>query len=117
MAMLWLLGLFIGILSSGTGLGGGFLVVPYLVSAGYTAKLAVGTSVCFVLVVSMSSVAAHYKEGNIDIKTGILLAAGGIIGAQFGPTLLNHVPDEIFKRIFGIMMVILGGWLVFSAKS
>ena len=117
MAELWVLGLIIGILSSGTGLGGGFLVVPYLVSTGYTAKLAVGTSVCFVLLVATSSVAAHYKDGNVDVKTGILLAAGGIIGAQFGPSILNNVPDEIFKRIFGIMMMGLGGWLVFSAKS
>jgi uncharacterized protein len=117
MAALWALGLVIGVLSSGTGLGGGFLVVPYLLSTGYTAKLAVGTSVCFVLLVATSSVAAHYREGNVDIKTGLLLATGGIIGAQFGPAVLNHVPDEIFKKVFGIMMMGLGGWLAFATKA
>jgi uncharacterized protein len=116
MIVLWALGLVIGVLSSGTGLGGGFLVVPYLISKGYTAKLAVGTSVCFVLLVATSSAAVHYRAGNVDVKTGILLAAGGIIGAQFGPTIINHVPDEIFKRVFGVMMMGLGAWLVFPVK-
>jgi len=44
-----LAGIVIGILSSGTGLGGGFLVVPLLIFLGREAKLAVGTAFIYLL--------------------------------------------------------------------
>jgi len=76
-----LLGFMIGILSSGSGLGGGFLVVPILVYLGHEAKIAVGTSFLFVAMVAVSSLWAHSRLGNVELKTGLLLAAGGILGA------------------------------------
>jgi len=79
--LLVLLGMVVGILSSGSGLGGGFLVVPLLIFLGHEAKIAVGTSFVFILMVAMSSVLAHYRLGNIDIKTGLVMALGGMIGA------------------------------------
>ena len=53
MILLALLGMVVGILSSGSGLGGGFLVVPLLIYLGREAKLAVGTSFVFILMVAV----------------------------------------------------------------
>ena len=64
------LGMFIGIISSGTGLGGGFLVVPFLIYLGTETKIAVGTSFLFISLVAMSSLIAHYRLGNLDMVTG-----------------------------------------------
>ena len=49
MITLALMGLIVGILSSGSGLGGGFLLVPLLIFLGREAKLAVGTAFVFIL--------------------------------------------------------------------
>lgn len=110
-------GLIVGILSSVTGLGGGFMVVPFLIYLGRDAKLAVGTSFVFVLLVAISSLIAHYRLGNVDIKTGLVLALGGILGAQIGPQVLQHVSDQSFKKIFSVLMMITAVWMFADSKS
>ena len=110
-------GLMVGILSSLTGLGGGFMVVPFLIYLGRDAKLAVGTSFVFVLLVAISSLIAHYRLGNVDIKTGVVLAFGGILGAQIGPQVLQHISDQNFKKIFSVLMVITAVWMFVDSKN
>ena len=110
-------GLMVGILSSLTGLGGGFMVVPFLIYLGRDAKLAVGTSFVFVLLVAISSLIAHYRLGNVDMKTGVVLAVGGILGAQIGSQVLQHVSDQNFKKIFSVLMVITAVWMFADSKS
>ena len=56
MITLALAGFIVGILSSISGLGGGFMIVPLLIFLGREAKLAVGTSFVFILVVAISSI-------------------------------------------------------------
>ena len=117
MITLAVVGLIVGILSSVTGLGGGFMVVPLLIYLGRDAKLAVGTTFVFILLVAISSLIAHYRLGNVDIKTGLVLALGGILGAQIGPQVLQHVSDQNFKKIFSLLMVITAVWMFTDSKS
>ena len=117
MITLAVVGLIIGILSSVTGLGGGFMVVPLLIYLGRDAKLAVGTTFVFILLVAISSLIVHYRLGNVDIKTGLILALGGILGAQIGPQVLQHVSDQNFKKIFSVLMVITAIWMFTDSKS
>ena len=117
MITLALVGFIVGILSSISGLGGGFMVVPLLIYLGREAKLAVGTSFVFILVVAISSIISHYRLGNIDIKTGLTLGVGGIIGAQIGPQILQHVSEQNFKRIFAVLLVITAVWIFVDSKS
>ena len=117
MITLAVVGLIVGILSSVIGLGGGFMVVPLLIYLGRDAKLAVGTTFVFILLVAISSLIAHYRLGNVDIKTGLVLALGGILGAQIGPQILQHVSDQNFKKIFSVLMVITAVWMFTDSKS
>ena len=117
MITLAVVGLIVGILSSVIGLGGGFMVVPLLIYLGRDAKLAVGTTFVFILLVAISSLIAHYRLGNVDIKTGLVLALGGILGAQIGPQVLQHVSDQNFKKIFSVLMVITAVWMFADSKS
>ena len=117
MITLALVGTRVGILSSVSGLGGGFMIVPLLIFLGREAKLAVGTSFVFILVVAISSIIAHYRLGNVDIKTGLMLGLGGVIGAQIGPQILQHVSEQNFKRIFSVLLVITAVWIFVDSKS
>ena len=107
-------GVFIGIAASFTGLGGGFLMVPLLIALGYTAQKAVGTSFLAILIISLSAVFAHAKLANVDYKIAIALGLGGIIGAQIGPHLLEHVSTASFKKIFSLVLIGLASYLFFS---
>ena len=79
-------------------------MVPILIQLGKEVKVAVGTSFLFVLMVAISSLLGHSRAGNVDWKVGALLALGGIMGAQAGPFILEHISDQNFKRIFSIYL-------------
>jgi hypothetical protein len=107
-------GVVVGIGASFTGLGGGFLIVPLLLLLGYPAQKAVGTSFLAILVISLSALLAHNKLANVDYRVGLLLGVGGIVGAQIGARLLEHVSTASFKRIFAAVLLGLAGYLFFQ---
>jgi uncharacterized membrane protein YfcA len=107
-------GLFVGIGAAFTGLGGGFLMVPFLLFLGYSAQRAVGTSFLAILVLSVSALVAHSKLENVDYRAGVLLGVGGIIGAQIGARLVEHVSGDIFRKIFAIVLLSLAIYLFFK---
>ncbi|NOQ45697.1 MAG: TSUP family transporter [Desulfobulbaceae bacterium] len=104
-------GIVVGTGASFTGLGGGFLMIPFLLTLGFTAQKAVGTSFLGILVISISALIAHNKFANVDYKYGILLGIGGIIGAQIGARLVENVSTESFKKIFAVILVGLAVYL------
>ncbi len=108
------LGIIVGILASFSGLGGGFLMVPLLLFLGYEAQKAVGTSFMAIVIISLSAVFAHSKLQNVDYKLGIWLGIGGIIGAQIGARVLEHVPTPIFKKIFAAILILLAVRMFFQ---
>ena len=109
------IGIGVGIGAAFTGLGGGFLMVPLLLFLGYSAQKAVGTSFMAILVISMSALFAHGRLDNVDFRTGAFLGLGGIVGAQLGTLLLQHVSCGQFKKLFAIVLICLAGYLFFKA--
>lgn len=109
-----LLGVLVGVAASFTGLGGGFVVVPLLVALGFTPQRAVGTSFAAILLVGISSLAGHAKLAEVDWKAGLLLGCGGVLGAQVGPRLLQHVPGPVFQKVFACILVALAVWMFFK---
>lgn len=105
-------GVIVGIGASFTGLGGGFLMIPILLFMGYSAQKAVGTSFMAILVISISALIAHNKFANVDYKAGILLGIGGIIGAQIGARLVQHIALGCFKKIFAAVLIGLAVYLI-----
>ena len=110
------MGLVIGVCASLSGLGGGFLVVPLLLYIGKEAKMAVGTSFFYIFFVSISSLIAYSRLGSVDWKTGLFLAIGGVCGAQLGPMLLQHIPQQYFKMGFSVVLVATGVWMFLQAR-
>ncbi|ABA89722.1 membrane protein, putative [Syntrophotalea carbinolica DSM 2380] len=112
--LLALLGILVGVGASFSGLGGGFLMIPLLLFLGFSAQKAVGTSFLAILVISASALLAHNKLANVDYRVGLLLGVGGIIGAQLGARVLEHVSTASFKRVFACILLGLAGYLFFQ---
>ena len=104
-------GILAGVGASFSGLGGGFLMVPILLFCGFSAQKSVGTSFLAILIISTSALLVHNKLANVDYKVGILLGVGGVMGAQIGARLVEHVSTACFKRIFSIVLVCLAVYL------
>ena len=105
MIVMALCGILVGIGASFSGLGGGFLMIPLLLFLGYSAQKAVGTSFLAILVISISALVAHNKLANVDYRAGILLGIGGVIGAQVGARMVEHVSTTQFKKIFAVILL------------
>src|SRR5690606_771091 len=78
------LGGLIGFLSGLFGVGGGFLMTPLLIFIGVPPAIAVATQASHVVASSVSGVLAHWKRGNVDVKMGVILLAGGFVGSTLG---------------------------------
>jgi uncharacterized protein len=78
------LGLSVGFLSGLFGVGGGFLLTPLLTFLGVPSAVAVATSSSHVVASSVSGAITHYRRGNVDIKMGLVMLAGGLAGTYLG---------------------------------
>ncbi len=111
MLIMIIVGVFVGIFASFSGLGGGFIMVPLLLFMGFSAQKSVGTSFLGILIISISALLAHNKLANVDYKAGILLGIGGIIGAQVGSRLVEYISTANFKKIFAFLLLGLAAYL------
>jgi uncharacterized protein len=83
------MGCAVGFLSGMFGVGGGFLLTPLLIFMGVPSAVSVGTGSMQILASSVSGAIAQYRRRNVDIKMGLVLVAGGVVGAVIGVGLVR----------------------------
>ncbi|MEN3387269.1 sulfite exporter TauE/SafE family protein [Brucella melitensis] len=93
--MLVLLGMgaAVGFLSGLFGVGGGFLITPLLIFYNIPPAIAVATGANQVIASSVSGALAHFKRRTLDIKLGLFLVAGGILGSLIGIFVFSWLRD------------------------
>jgi len=83
------LGAAVGFLSGMFGVGGGFILTPFLMFWGIPPAVAVATQSPQIVASSMSGVMSHWRKGNVDFKMGGVLLGGGLVGSIAGIHLFN----------------------------
>lgn len=83
------LGGFVGLLSGIFGVGGGFLMTPLLIMFGIPATVAAASDSNQIVGASTSGTLAHWRLGNVDVKMGLLLLIGGVIGGTLGVQIIK----------------------------
>ncbi len=78
------MGAAVGFLSGMFGVGGGFLMTPLLIFYNIPPAVAVATEANQIVASSFSGALAHLRKGTVDVKLGIMLLCGGLVGATFG---------------------------------
>ncbi|MBV2142981.1 sulfite exporter TauE/SafE family protein [Falsochrobactrum sp. TDYN1] len=93
--MLVLLGMgaAVGFLSGLFGVGGGFLITPLLIFYNIPPAIAVATGANQVIASSVSGALAHFKRRTLDIKLGLFLVAGGLLGSLVGIFVFSWLRD------------------------
>jgi len=113
--LLPLAGLVIGLLISLMGGGGGIFYVGMLTGLfAISMDQAVSVSLATIIPTTMAASISHYRAGNVKLKTGFLLVAGGIIGVVAGSYLITIIPVKVLKIIFGIFLLVMGIGMVIS---
>lgn len=91
-----------------TGGGGAIFAVPLLVyGLGVPAREAVAISLAAVGATSFAGFLYRWLLGEVEIRTGVVFALAGMIGAPLGTWLADFVPDALMLLAFGGLMVVV----------
>ncbi len=111
------------LLSAGIGLslgliggGGSIITVPLLVYVlGVEAHAAMGMSLGVVGATSLAGAALHYGQGAVRLRTGLIFAAAGMLGAYFGTRLTYMLSDAALLLTFAALMIVVAVRMLTSA--
>jgi uncharacterized membrane protein YfcA len=99
--LLLFLGAVAGVLAGMFGVGGGFLLTPLLIFVGIPPSVAVASQANQVIASSVSGLQIQWRRGNVDLRMGLVLLLGGLIGSTVGVFLFG-----LLKRLGQIDFVI-----------
>ena len=104
----------VGFLSGMFGVGGGFLMTPLLIFLGIPSAVAVATEANQIVAASVSGALAHWRRKNVDIKMGLVLLAGGLVGSVIGTQIFTWMKtlgqaDLMIKVCYVVFLGIIGG--------
>ena len=119
-------GMAIGATSSLVGIGGGTLSVPFLVYCNSAIKKAIGTSAAIGLPIALSGAIGYMANGlradalpeyslgyvYLPAMFGIVLASS--LTAPFGASLAHWLPAMMLKRLFAILLYLIGLKMLWS---
>jgi len=116
------LGGIVGILSGMFGVGGGFLMTPLLFFIGIPPAVAVATEANQIVASSFSGVLAHLRRKTVDLKMGVVLLIGGLVGAALGVMLFNYLKslgqvDLLVKLCYVVFLGIIGGLMFIESLN
>lgn len=107
------MGAAVGFLSGLFGVGGGFLMTPFLIFAGIPPAVAVATGAAQIVASSVSGVATQIGRRAVDFKMGVVLVAGGVPGSIAGVYVLSILKqtgqtDIVIKLAYVILLGSVG---------
>ena len=92
--LLLFVSLAVGILSGLFGVGGGFLMTPFLIFMGIPPVYAVPNEVNNILATSVSGSLTHWYKDTLDYKMGLMIVSGGVAG-----TILGIMTFSFFQKL------------------
>jgi len=117
-ALLFTIGLVIGIFAITLGIGGSIILTPLLVGLlHYPIKKAVSAGLFFVAFSSVAGMISRLSSGTIDFENGLLVAVASLVGVTLGIWLKDHVTSKKHKisllalYVFALGMLVKKIWL------
>lgn len=104
--LLLAIGLGAGVLSGMFGIGGGVVIVPALaLLAKFPIQRATGTSLgALILPVGILGAWTYYKNGDLDVRASLWIAAGLVVGVFIGAQVVQHLSELQLKRAFAVFL-------------
>ena len=118
--LLLFLSLIVGILSGLFGVGGGFLMTPFLIFMGIPPAYAVPNEVNNILATSVSGSLTHYFKNTLDYKMGSMIVIGGIFGTLLGITTFTYFSEIgkislIISLLYMYLLAIVGTLMIIES--
>ena len=102
-----------GFISGVFGVGGGFLLTPFLIGIGIPPTVAAASDSNQIIAAATSGSYAHYQMGNVDIRMGIFLLIGNWAGGTLGVEVISILrglgeADFLIKITYVVMLGVVG---------
>ncbi len=109
------IGMVTGVLAGMLGIGGAIVMIPALVFLmGFSQHSAQGTSLAVMLPpIGILAAYNYYKAGHVNLKFALILALAFLIGSYFGSKIALNVPQQVLKKIFGILLLLVAVRMLF----
>ena len=109
-----------GLLAGMFGVGGGFLATPLLIFVGIPPAVAVASQANQVIANSISSLQVQWRRGNVDLRMGLVLLLGGMIGSSAGVTVFTWLKaigqvDFVIAVMYVILLSSIGLLMAFES--
>ena len=103
----------VGVLSGLFGVGGGFLMTPFLIFLGVPPAYAVANEANNILATSVSGSTTHYLKNTLDYKLGMMIVIGGAIGTALGIYTFTYFKgigkiDTVISLAYMYILAIIG---------
>ena len=108
-----LLSAIVGVLSGLFGVGGGFLMTPFLIFLGIPPAYAVANEANNILATSVSGSTTYYLKNILDYKMGFIIVIGGAIGTTIGIYTFSYFKgigkiDTVISLAYMYILAIIG---------
>ena len=117
------MGAAVGFVAGMFGIGGGFLLTPFLIFMGIPTSVAVASASAQIAASSVTSAITAWRKRSLDIRLGAILVAGGLLGTFSGVIFFNAMRrlgqlDLVISLSYIVLLVGIGGMmLVESART
>ncbi|ODU23918.1 MAG: hypothetical protein ABS95_02670 [Verrucomicrobia bacterium SCN 57-15] len=107
------IGLFSGVLSGLTGVGGGIIIVPAMILLGMEIRKATATSLLVVGLISVSATSSHFLAGQrVPLGTTLIFAFGALLGLGAGTLWCNRISGPRLQQSVAAAMIMMAGLMV-----
>lgn len=122
--LLFCLGGVVGVLAGLMGIGGGMVMVPFLIAAfraeGYPddalIKMAIATSLATIVFTAVSSVWGHHQRESVIWPAVRVMTPGIMLGALAGAQLVGLAPGALVSGVFGAFLL-YSAWSIALRKQ
>ena len=118
LGLVLLVGLGTGVLAGLFGVGGGIIFVPILILFFELGQLeAEATSLLAILPTVVAGTWRQHRYGNVHWRAALLIGLVAVIGVQAGALVAVALPEDVLRRLFGLLMLGVAGQLAWRARG
>ena len=114
------IGFLVGILGGFFGVGGGFIAGPLMFLSGVPMNFVVGTDLAHMTGKSVVAAKRHRALGHVDIKLGLTMITGTILGVEIGAQIVERLKvlgavDIVIGSAYVVILMLISGFTAWES--
>lgn len=98
-----IMGMILGFVGAG---GSGFIIAILITFFDIPIHTALATAMAAMFLTMITGSFSHFKEGNMDVRTGLLIGVFGAVGSYLGTIVAHYVPGNLLVGLTGGMLLL-----------